>query len=119
GCRKPSSGGTSSHDPGEVYRTSCSAAQGTPSGMVCAVRAPCEQARSVACMPDCKRMPLDVTFLGSGDAFGSGGRLQACIALRWDGQHVLLDCGASSLIGLRRGGLEPTSVDTILISHLH
>ncbi|MDQ6674970.1 MAG: MBL fold metallo-hydrolase, partial [Chloroflexota bacterium] len=64
-------------------------------------------------------MSLDVTFLGSGDAFGSGGRLQACIALRWDGQHVLLDCGASSLIALRRSGIEPTSVDTILISHLH
>ena len=70
-------------------------------------------------MPDWERMSLDVTFLGSGDAFGSGGRLQACIALRWDGQNVLLDCGASSLIALRRGGLEPTSVDAILISHLH
>jgi ribonuclease BN (tRNA processing enzyme) len=64
-------------------------------------------------------MQLNVTFLGSGDAFGSGGRLQACIALGWGGQLVLLDCGASSLIALRRGGLEPTSVDAILISHLH
>jgi len=62
---------------------------------------------------------LDVTFLGSGDAFGSGGRMQACIALRWDGHQVLLDCGASALIALRRGGLEPSSVDAILISHLH
>lgn len=70
-------------------------------------------------MPDWKRMQLEVTFLGSGDAFGSGGRLQACIALAWDGHRVLLDFGASSLIALRRGGLEPTSVDAILISHLH
>ena len=64
-------------------------------------------------------MPILVTILGSGDAFGSGGRLQACIAVRWDGHTVLLDCGASSLIALRRGGLEPTAVDAILISHLH
>ncbi|MCB2192813.1 MAG: MBL fold metallo-hydrolase [Deltaproteobacteria bacterium] len=62
---------------------------------------------------------LTVRFLGSGDAFGHGGRLQACILLQWQGQRVLLDCGASALISLQRYGVEPNSIDGILISHLH
>jgi len=60
-----------------------------------------------------------VCFLGSGDAFGSGGRLQACISVRAAGAHVLLDCGATSLVALHRAGVDPASVDAVLVSHLH
>jgi ribonuclease BN (tRNA processing enzyme) len=61
-----------------------------------------------------------VTFAGSGDAFGSGGRYQACIHLRAPGQApVLLDCGATSLSALRACGLDPGEISTVLISHLH
>jgi ribonuclease BN (tRNA processing enzyme) len=64
--------------------------------------------------------PLTVTFAGSGDAFGSGGRLQACIVLRaGQGAPVLLDCGASSLIALKRQGIEPNDVTAVFVSHLH
>ena len=47
---------------------------------------------------------ITVTFAGCGDAFGSGGRFQACIHLRpGAGQGpVLLDCGATSLTALRQ-----------------
>jgi ribonuclease BN (tRNA processing enzyme) len=63
---------------------------------------------------------LEVTFAGSGDAFGSGGRYQACIHLRVPGRAaVLLDCGATSLSALRACGLDPLSIDTVLLSHLH
>jgi ribonuclease BN (tRNA processing enzyme) len=62
---------------------------------------------------------VTVQFVGSGDAFGSGGRFQACISLRWRQSHVLLDCGASSLIALKRLGLDPRSVDAIVVTHLH
>lgn len=62
---------------------------------------------------------LTVKFLGSGDAFGHGGRLQACILLQWQGRRVLLDCGASAMISLQRYGVAPNSIDGILISHLH
>jgi ribonuclease BN (tRNA processing enzyme) len=62
---------------------------------------------------------LSVRFLGSGDAFGSGGRFQACILLSTGRARVLLDCGASSLIAMRRFEVEPNSVDAILIRHLH
>ena len=63
--------------------------------------------------------PVTVRFLGSGDAFGSGGRFQACIHVRSQDSSVLLDCGASSLIAMRRFGVEPNAIDAILVSHLH
>jgi len=63
--------------------------------------------------------PTRVRFLGSGDAFGSGGRFQACIQVRSQDSTVLLDCGASSLIAMRRFGVEPNNIDAILVSHLH
>src|SRR5688500_14019793 len=64
-------------------------------------------------------MAVTVHFLGSGDAFGSDGRFQACISVRGAGSHVLLDCGATSLVAMKRQGVDPSSVDAILVSHLH
>jgi ribonuclease BN (tRNA processing enzyme) len=64
--------------------------------------------------------PVTVTFAGSGDAFGSGGRYQACIHLRPEGgSPVLLDCGATSLSALKRLGLDPGEVAAVFVSHLH
>jgi ribonuclease BN (tRNA processing enzyme) len=62
---------------------------------------------------------VTVRFIGTGDAFGSGGRYQACILVDWAGYRLLLDCGASSLIALRRAGIDPHTIDAILVSHLH
>jgi ribonuclease BN (tRNA processing enzyme) len=64
-------------------------------------------------------MGVRVTFLGSGDAFGSGGRMNACILVEADEARFLLDFGASSLIAMRRHGVDPNDIDAILISHLH
>jgi len=58
-------------------------------------------------------------FLGSGDNFGSGGRFQACIHVDAGATRFLLDCGASSLIAMKRAGISSASIDVILISHLH
>jgi ribonuclease BN (tRNA processing enzyme) len=58
-------------------------------------------------------------FLGSGDAFGSGGRLQTCLYGEAGTTRFLLDCGASALIAMRRWGVEPNSIKVILITHLH
>jgi ribonuclease BN (tRNA processing enzyme) len=60
-----------------------------------------------------------LTFLGSGDAFGSGGRLQTCMLIETAGRRLLLDCGATSLVALRRQGVDPATVDAVLVSHLH
>jgi ribonuclease BN (tRNA processing enzyme) len=62
---------------------------------------------------------MEIQFLGTGDAFGSGGRFQACIYAKCDDASFLLDCGSSSLIAMRRFGVDPSAVDTILLSHLH
>jgi ribonuclease BN (tRNA processing enzyme) len=63
---------------------------------------------------------ITVRFLGSGDAFGTGGRLQTCLHLSGAGEgSLLLDCGASSLVGLKRASLDPGDVGWVLISHLH
>lgn len=60
-----------------------------------------------------------MTFLGSGDAFGSGGRMNACFLVEADSTRFLIDCGASTLIAMRRHGVDPNDIDAILVSHLH
>ncbi len=62
---------------------------------------------------------MEITFLGTGDAFGNGGRLQACISVRVAGFHALVDCGATSLIAMKRAGIDPASIDAVLVSHFH
>ncbi len=62
---------------------------------------------------------IQVQFLGSGDAFGSGGRLQSCILVSHPGGRFLIDCGASAMISLRRFGIDPNTIDSIFLTHLH
>ncbi len=62
---------------------------------------------------------MKLTIVGSSDAFGSGGRLQTCFHVAAANTNILIDCGATSLIGLFRLGLDPNDVSTIFISHLH
>lgn len=64
---------------------------------------------------------MELTVVGSGDAFGSGGRFQTCFALGTDPgrPHTLVDCGATSLVALRRAGVDPNQLSTVVISHLH
>ena len=62
---------------------------------------------------------MKVTMIGSGDAFGSGGRLQTCIHVDCHGGPFLIDCGATALIGLRRLGLDPNAIRMVLVTHLH
>ena len=62
---------------------------------------------------------LAVRFLGTGDAFASGGRFQTCIMLETNQERVLLDCGASSLIPIKRAGIDPNEISLVLITHLH
>jgi ribonuclease BN (tRNA processing enzyme) len=60
-----------------------------------------------------------LTFLGCGDAFGSGGRLNTCFHVDAGGVRFLIDCGASSLVALHRQGLTTDDVDVILVTHFH
>jgi ribonuclease BN (tRNA processing enzyme) len=62
---------------------------------------------------------MRLQFLGSGDAFGSGGRFNMCMLGESGSTRFLLDCGASSLIAMKRFGVLPDSIETILITHFH
>lgn len=62
---------------------------------------------------------MKLTVIGSSDAFGSGGRLQTCFHVAWSGGQFLIDCGATSLIGLAREGIDPNGISVIFITHLH
>jgi ribonuclease BN (tRNA processing enzyme) len=60
-----------------------------------------------------------VRFIGSGDSFASGGRFQTCILVESDGYRFLIDCGATSLVALKRAGVDPSSIDAVLLTHFH
>ncbi|MEJ3652101.1 MBL fold metallo-hydrolase [Actinomycetes bacterium KLBMP 9759] len=62
---------------------------------------------------------VEIRFVGSGDAFGTGGRFQTCIRLRADGATALVDCGATSLTAMKAQGADPGEIDVVAISHLH
>jgi ribonuclease BN (tRNA processing enzyme) len=66
-----------------------------------------------------KKDTVEVLFLGTGDAFGSGGRFQACISVRTPSDRFLVDCGASSLIPMKQEGIDLREISKILVSHLH
>lgn len=62
---------------------------------------------------------MRITVVGSGDAFGSGGRANTCFWVETARSTVAVDCGATSLVALKRLGLDPNRIDAIVISHLH
>jgi ribonuclease BN (tRNA processing enzyme) len=62
---------------------------------------------------------MKLTVVGCGDAFGSGGRLQTCYHVEAASTRFLIDCGATTLIGFSKLGIDPNAVETVFISHLH
>lgn len=62
---------------------------------------------------------MKLTIVGSGDAFGSGGRCNTCFWLETARGTLLVDFGASAPPALKGRGLDPNRVDGIVLSHLH
>jgi len=62
---------------------------------------------------------LDVTFLGTGDAFASYGRFQSGYFIEGGGCKILMEAGPTALCSMKRLGIKPAEIDLILISHLH
>jgi ribonuclease BN (tRNA processing enzyme) len=62
---------------------------------------------------------MKLTIVGSGDAFGSGGRFNTCFMIETGGRTILLDFGASSLVALRAQAIDPNRIDAIVLTHLH
>ncbi len=62
---------------------------------------------------------MRLQFVGSGDAFGSGGRFNTCLHVTGGGATFLIDCGASSLVAMKRLGVDRNAIDMILLTHFH
>src|SRR5262249_32167120 len=82
-------------------------------GSTLSIRAPTGARREL------ERRVTELTFVGTSDAFGAGGRRQSAIFLRGASGGVLLDCGATTGTGLHDLGIANAEIDTILISHFH
>ncbi len=61
---------------------------------------------------------MKLQFIGSGDAFG-GGRFNTCFLVSARERCFLIDCGASSMVALRRWAVDPNAIETVFVSHLH
>lgn len=62
---------------------------------------------------------IRLKVIGCGDAFGSGGRLNTCFYVNTGATGFLIDCGASSLPGLKQHHISMDDIDSIVISHFH
>ncbi len=62
---------------------------------------------------------MKVQFIGCGDAFGSGGRFNTCIHVTSGERSFLLDCGATSVVGMKRMGIDSNTIDAIFFTHFH
>jgi ribonuclease BN (tRNA processing enzyme) len=62
---------------------------------------------------------MRLKLLGSGDAFGSGGRFNTCFLVDRGQSSFLVDCGSSAMIAIRKFGVDPNSIEAIILSHLH
>src|ERR1700752_1760581 len=63
--------------------------------------------------------PVTLRFLGCGDAFSAGGRFQTSFYLEGGDEPLLIDCGATTLVALKRLGIDSTSIGVVVLSHLH
>ena len=62
---------------------------------------------------------MEITVLGCGDAFGSGGKLQTSFFIQTPKHKVLLDCGATILPALHKHKLSSAEIDAVIITHFH
>ena len=60
-----------------------------------------------------------VQCIGSGDAFGAGGRFNSAYYVKCAKTKLLLDCGGTTLVGLKKFKIPVDDLDAVLISHLH
>ncbi len=64
-------------------------------------------------------VPIDLTCLGTADAFGSAGRHCAGYLVETPEAGLLVDAGPSVLVALKALGRTSESIDAVVLSHLH
>ncbi len=83
-----------------------------------ATGAPRQAARSTSTASTPQRV-MRVTVLGSGDAFGAGGRFHSAYLSEVAGATFLLDCGPSILQAAKQVAWDLAKLDAVLLTHLH
>jgi len=64
-------------------------------------------------------MNATVTFVGCGDAFGSGGRFNTCFLVTTPKLRFAIDFGATSLVALNQLGIDHNTIDAVVLTHFH
>lgn len=62
---------------------------------------------------------MKITGVGTGDAFGSGGRSHTCWRLDAGGVTICVDFGAAAIVAWARTGRPTTDIDAVVLTHLH
>jgi len=62
---------------------------------------------------------LEITVLGSSDAFCSGAHLNAAYLFRTARSTFLVDCGPTTLLGLKQRTIDTGCLDFAVVSHMH
>jgi ribonuclease BN (tRNA processing enzyme) len=60
-----------------------------------------------------------LSVIGSGDAFGTGGKFHTCFWLENEGKNILIDCGANAPLAIKKAGKSIDDIDAIFITHFH
>ena len=62
----------------------------------------------------------ELVVVGSGDAFNAAGRRHSCYLLEGEGfGPLMIDFGATALLGLRKLGREPSGIAGFAFTHMH
>jgi len=64
-------------------------------------------------------MPVQLTVLGSGDAFNAAGRGHACYLIEDAAGSACVDFGPTAVAALKRFGRDPNQLDGVYLTHLH
>lgn len=64
-------------------------------------------------------MTIKITFAGTGDAFGSGGRFNTCFVVETPDLCFAIDFGATSINALNTISFHHNQIDVVLLTHLH
>lgn len=64
-------------------------------------------------------MAVRVSFLGTGDAFNARARCHASYLISTPSTLLMLDCGPTALLAMKRDGHAVEAVDAVVLSHLH
>src|SRR5262245_38603902 len=73
----------------------------------------------MAATGDADRRRPELTVLGSSDAFCSGAHPNAAYLFRSARSTFLVDCGPTTLLAMKQYHIDTTSIDFVVVSHMH